>query len=567
MTMRASAVGALGAAIFVALAPAPAAACGGFFCNQEGVDQSKERIVFEVDEENEQVSTHVQIFYQGNSAEFAWVVPVASIPDLFVSSDQMFTNLDRLTRPNFYLAQEFEGDCKGGIWYEDETNFNGSVADSATPGAGGGVTVVSEKQVGPYETAVLQADSSAELLTWLQANNYFLPSALEPALAPYVAGGSYFVALRLQNDKSSGDIAPLGMRYAGTAASIPIQLTSIAATADMRLEVYVLGDKRAVPSNYLHVQINDAAIDWLNWGANYEDVITMAANEAGGQAFATDYAGSTGNFIGSMYQEGRWDLDAIRAVTDPVDVMNQIIWQGFPSSSQMMTLLQTYIPKPTSLSGVDDNSFYNCVECYSDELGDMVVDSDAFADDLDELVVQPMVEAEDMMGRNTWITRLTSSMSPEEMTADPMFVLNGDMGEVSNQHEASLVYECGTGDDALDVYDSPRRLELEDGRVILLPSMRWLDEHGMTGSELLAALQLPAALVIERTSDSGAPIPITDNNSTVDENTDDFNDFVDEINGDGDQPGGCACDATGGGALSLVWLAGLVVAARRRRED
>jgi len=560
---------ALAASVVAAWVPAPAVACGGFFCNQEGVDQSKERIVFEVDEEKEEVSAHVQIFYQGSSMEFAWVLPVASVPELFVSTDQMFTTLDQLTRPNFYLAQEYDGDCQGEIWYEDEADFDGAPSSgTADSGGGGGVTVVSEQQVGPYETAILQADSSAELLTWLQDNSYFLPSALQSALDPYVAGGQYFVALRLQNDKSAGDIAPLGMRYTGTAASIPIQLTSIAATPDMRLEVYMMGDKRAVPSNYLHVQINDAAIDWLNWGSNYDDVITMAADEAGGQAFATDYAGSTSGFLGSMYKEGRWNLDAVRAVTDPVDVMNQIIWQGFPSNAQMMTLLQTYIPKPASLSGLEDRDFYNCLECYESELDGLVVDSDAFADDLDELIVQPLVEAEDMLVRNTWITRLTSSMSPEEMTADPMFVLNADMDEVSNQHKATLIYECGTGDDALDVYDAPRRLELSDGRIIMLPSMRWLHEHGMTGSELLEALQLPAALIIEQTSENGLPIPLTDNNTAVDGNTDDFNDFVNEINGTLDDGAvGCGCDATGGGALSLLWLSGLVAAARRRRES
>ena len=49
-----------------------------------------------------------------------------------------------------------------------------------------------------------------------------------------------------------------------------------------------------------HVQINEAAIDWLNRGSNYSDVVSQAADEAGGRAFATDYAGSVDSQIADI---------------------------------------------------------------------------------------------------------------------------------------------------------------------------------------------------------------------------------------------------------------------------
>jgi hypothetical protein len=48
--------------------------------------------------------------------------------------------------------------------------------------------------------------------------------------------------------------------------TIPIVPTSVAASPDMGLAVHVLGQSRAVPLNYLHVQVNEAAIDWLLYG-------------------------------------------------------------------------------------------------------------------------------------------------------------------------------------------------------------------------------------------------------------------------------------------------------------
>ena len=73
----------------------PAYACGGMFCNvATPVDQAAERIVFTF-EDNQTVTTEVQISYEGAAPDFAWVVPVASEPELFASNDAMFNKIGR----------------------------------------------------------------------------------------------------------------------------------------------------------------------------------------------------------------------------------------------------------------------------------------------------------------------------------------------------------------------------------------------------------------------------------------------------------------------------------------
>ena len=62
---------------------------------------------------------------------------------------------------------------------------------------------------------------------------------------------------------------PSPLTYAADAPGIPIRLTAVATEPDLGILAYVLGEHRAIPTNYLHVQINEAAIDWFFGGFNY----------------------------------------------------------------------------------------------------------------------------------------------------------------------------------------------------------------------------------------------------------------------------------------------------------
>lgn len=540
------------------LATTDASACGGFFCSQVDVDQIGEQIVFGVDPGTGIVETHVQVAYQGSAEEFAWVVPVPEVPELFVSSDMLFQQLRARTRPQFQVETVYNGDC-GWQWdsgWGDDFDADGAGGGPFPASEEDGVEVIAERNVGPYRTVVLRASTSEALLTWLQENNYDLPDSLDPVLAPYVASESYFVALGLLNDRDVGDLKPLGMRYAATQPMIPIQLTSIAATPDMRLEVYVLGEERAVPSNYLHVQVNEAAIDWLSWGSNYEDVITRAADEAGGQAFATDFSGSTTPFQGMLYTEGRFNTSAFDGVTDPVEAMNLVMGGGFPADGTTLGILRRFLPVP---EGLDEQSFYNCVECYAEQLEGVTVDGTAMGAAFEEEVVTPLRDAESLFSRFSTLSRMTSSISPIEMTVDPMFVFNPDMGDVSNVHSATVEYDCRDGE---DVTDAERRVVLADGRVILLPPMRFFNDGDVTTAEYIEDATVYAASIVERTSESGLPEVLVDRSADIDGVIRENNDNVDDLFGQS-ACGGCShTGAPVGGLFGLLALLGL---SRRKR--
>ncbi|MBS12305.1 MAG: hypothetical protein CME19_11965 [Gemmatimonadetes bacterium] len=101
--------------------------------------------------------------------------------------------------------------------------------------------------------------------------------------------GFHFVALKLAPGKDLGDIEPIALTYVAKKPGIPTQLTAITTDPDLGVIAWVLAENRAIPENYLQVEVNDAKIYWLNGGQNYADLVAEAANEAGGNAFTTDY--------------------------------------------------------------------------------------------------------------------------------------------------------------------------------------------------------------------------------------------------------------------------------------
>ncbi|MCB9674894.1 MAG: DUF2330 domain-containing protein [Alphaproteobacteria bacterium] len=480
-----------------------ALACGGMFCDpgplEVQVVQNAERIAFHVDEDAGTVEAHVQIFYEGPPDAFGWVVPVAKQPEVFLSTDALFDVLAQQLAPTVRLDQVQEGNCRfgrgGGIGCTSEMSLNAAPrevdVDADTDDAP--VSVVDDGQVGPYDYVVLQASTSDALLAWLGENSYAVPDGLSGVLQPYLASDSHFLAVRLSKDRDTGDIAPLGWRYTGDAASIPIQLTSIASAPDLRLEVSVFGAARAVPTSYLHVAINEANLDWFSGGTNYYDVVSRAADQAGGHAFATDYAGPVGFLAGSLWNGQREaGAEAVVAATDPLSFFTAWNDLQLGGSANVVAAFAGH--------GVAVDDFGQLLTAQ-----DLVeVDLALLAADLERFVFAPYRRGEALF-EQPWVTRLSSSLDADEMTVDPVFELNADMAPVDNRHEATMFIECN----GKQFTEAPRRLELSDGRAYRFPPTGELG--GRTDSELwLARSSAIEAIRIEQPSKHGQPEVIAD---------------------------------------------------------
>lgn len=530
---------------------APSAwACGGLFCDAvQPVDQSGEKILFVIDEAAESVEVHVQISYQGPSEEFSWILPVPSTPELFLSVDDGLSRLAAATNPTFIPVVEQVGRCiqppfvaladKGSV---DEDN--------------GGVQITAESQVGPYDTQVLTATDATVLVQWLEDNGYDLPDGAIDRIRPYVAAGSSFVGLKLSKDRDVGDLAPFGVRYAGTEPVIPLQLTGVAAAPDMRLQPFVLGARRAVPENYLHVVVNELAVDWLNGAGNYQDVITRAANEAGGLAFATDFAGPVGGLQLHFWGEGQYPLEQVAAARTVGELTNWLVqpfafdtsWQReprFPVTAGTAPILARFVAVPEGLTPAE---FFACPGCYGPIYDALPVDGAALSAALDAEWVEPMARLQRHVDALPYLTRLTSSISADEMTIDPRFVLNDVMGDVSAAHQATLQVLCNGLHTASA---APRRLVLSDGRTLDLPPQDQVGTDFSWDGWVGELADFPVVR-IEQTARTGQPVVTVD--------------FAADIDAILAGRRGCGCDVGGAGSMWGVGLAGVAAALRRRRR-
>jgi hypothetical protein len=414
-------------------------ACGGFFCNNsQPVDQTGEKILFIVDEAADRVTAHVQIQYSGASQDFSWVVPVSSVPEIDVGTDEVFSRLFFATQPSYRIERSTRGECDTCPYAGGDADADGDTdadtdADADADSDADGVLIVDSGVVGPYETVTLSSDDPQALEDWLAANGYDIPATAGPIIAAYVAADFYFVGLKLTKDADVGDLQPIVLRMSGTAPCIPLRLTAIAATPDMQVFAWVLGNSRAVSTNYLDVVPNDVFV--FSGEMDHATAARTAIEAAGGRAFVTDFAGSAVPFRSAL--DSAYDTERIRPLDSPADVVSELRFQGMFGSALLYAILEQYMPPP---AGVDAPSFYACPDCY--DLTGYTFDADALADALEARIARPLEEVHDEFWMYSTLTRLYTVISPGEMTEDPEFAMTDAAPSVDTVRTAQVVRDC-----------------------------------------------------------------------------------------------------------------------------
>ncbi len=429
---------------------APAWACGGFFCFTQPVDQSAERILYL--QRGNQITVHIQISYKGDDTQFSWVLPLQKQPTLGIGSDSVFQVLEQFTAPSFVLDWKQKDNCNPYYGCMDKAYASGG-GGPPVPGANGGVTVLAQQNVGPYETAVIQGDTGAAIVKWLNDNKFVQPKETTALIDVYVKQKYVFLALKLQKDKGTGDLAPIVITLDESSPCLPLRLTQLAAQPDMPIVAWVLGQHRAIPKNFLHVVLNEATIDWLGGASNYKTVVSKAVDQASGHAFTTEYAQATSKFQGK-FLDPNWKAGDLDGITDPGKFLQALMDKGYPRTTQMQNLIRKYISKPDAYKTVSDQEFYGCIQnngtgspCdeYKAAVAKQPFDNVAFAKDVQDLIVAPLADIQKAFGDLPYLTRLFTTVSPEEMNKDPIFSFNPDLPDVDAQHHAQAEPICATG--------------------------------------------------------------------------------------------------------------------------
>lgn len=300
-----SLLGLVGVAVVASFAR-DAGACGGCFAPRESVTVvTDHRMALSVS--TTQTVLWDQIHYSGDPAEFAWVLPVRQGARVELSRDEWFQALEQTTAPVVYGPTQNRAGCALGGCSADSTS-------ASTAAGGGGVQVLADKTVGPYETVTLRSTDPNALSSWLLEHGYDIPTSIEPVIADYVAKGFDFIALRLVPGCNVRSMQPVRIVTPGADASLPLRMIGAGAGAKVGLTLYVIGEGRYHTKNF-----PDAVVDWsqLDWIAaenrsNYTELTTAAMGQAEGRAWLTEYAGQPGVVSSGFYGVGLSLFDAYK---------------------------------------------------------------------------------------------------------------------------------------------------------------------------------------------------------------------------------------------------------------
>ncbi|MEM6290732.1 MAG: DUF2330 domain-containing protein [Myxococcota bacterium] len=577
-------------------APQDAEACGGFFCDggpqPMPVDQTGEDILFVMDDAG--VEVHIRVEYDGEAENFAWIIPVSSVPtDFNVGSEALIDAVKAASVPTYGItntADDCSLDDAEGFGDTDASPGEGGFGTSGATGGdsgdgddGGGPVVLAEETVGAFDITVIGEGEGQELTAqqvfdWLGENGYQQDEAALPIIEEYLQEDHSFAAIKLNGSAGVDELHPIALKFDHAAPCVPLRLTRIAASDDMDVRAYFLADDRVVPQTYKHVLVNPLKIDWINQAANYKEVITKAvdAESAEGRAFVTEYAGGSEVIdTWQLYQE-QWDASAFEGLA-AIDVINTLQSQGLFSCQYdweldddvcfgTHALIEGLLIEFLVPEGMDPREFYNDPAAFQDAIDLERWNNGAdFAQRMRERIIEPGLNARDLVRNHDYLTRMYTTISPSEMTKDPMFFVKPDLEEVPNIRTATNRSLCN-GD---NVWTLP------DGREVYVPlGESWPD---IGGDEFWEE-------EVDEMSDQGAPMILVDNSQAINEQLRAYNtaqgwDGSGENGGveggdaaddeDALARGGCGCttsDPVSGAVWSLGFLVGFGVIGRRRRR-
>lgn len=563
------------------LLPSLASACGGTFCDGGGppmpVEQTGEDVLFV--QEGDQLETHVLIRYEGEAENFSWVVPVMTIPEIDVGSEPLFGRLSQATAPRSQVTNS----C-----FVDEPEAFVALFDSGSPSE---PEVVDTFSAGAFEGVVLDGGTVQGVMTWLEDNGYATDAAAEPILAEYLENDFLFVAFKLKGGEGVDEIHPIVIRQDTDEPCVPIRLTSIAAEDDMGVRVYFLDDTRWVPTNYKHVELNRLRIAWPedrgNYAGRYNELLTLAVDEAGGRAFATQFAG-----VHSVSQNGvvdpAWDGEAYVGL-EPKQALELMVehnlmfcteWNGCVGLHALSSgVLREFLPAP---QGTTEATYWEAVLGGQDPQDLDTWSGQQLGDRLEERIFEPGRHASDLLDSYPYLTRLGTTISAHEMTKDPIFGRNYDLDDVDPAWTGTV---HGTDDDPscdeFSVYEFEAATFCTDGEWPELGPYASRVEQFLDGGG-------PPMVSYDATQDIEEAVATHNASACMGIDMPDPPDGEEDTGGDdggmggdsgaGDESGGptssgesagCACDAPGGpGQKGLGWglFALFGIAAIRRKK-
>ena len=389
---------ALGSAVGAVLATsADARACGGDFgppSTQTNVDLvSGHRMIFRV---TPQATTlYDEISYMGSPQSFAWVLPIQGPVTVGLSSDIVFAALDSLTQTTLVSPPPpFCGDCScdcGGTGSSSGSSSSGGGFGGGGGADAGGVSIIGQQTVGPYQTVQLQSTDPNALTNWLTSNGYTINTDVQPVIAAYVKEGFDFLALKLAPNQGVSAMRPVRVTTPGAGLSLPLRMVAAGTGANVTVTLWVLGDGRYDTQSFPSFVISPSDVTW-NW---YDEF-----GGPGGNDYATVQAAREASF-----NHAAWQIESAMTMV-PFEIEMPIL--ADPAS-------QDYLPISPSDAGGDAGGV--------SETADQVRQDDL-------AMLFPTTT-------DVWVTRMRGDLARAALANDLVLQAAASQSEISNIYQVT----------------------------------------------------------------------------------------------------------------------------------
>jgi len=210
------------------LVPSVAWADGCFFppIGKDITEPSQIAAIFYSDGQEDLI---IQVSYEGDVEDFAWVVPVPSLPEIKAVNFELFIDLSSLT------SQSYDYFPGNGRVFEEE------------------VMVYERKRVGSYDAATLSSEDPDSLINWLKENGYNFPEDARDIMGHYIEKNWYFVAMKISEEKQQelypppqtpgGTIHPVRFSFKNNEIIYPLKISSIN-KGETQVLLYVFADHK-----------------------------------------------------------------------------------------------------------------------------------------------------------------------------------------------------------------------------------------------------------------------------------------------------------------------------------
>lgn len=235
-----------------------------------------------------------QFQYQGDPADFSWVLPVRPGAYVEVAEDAWLASLDTFTSPvvvppQLNCASSNGGGCSCGAIESDAASARG-FDDSANGGPG--VSVVRRERVGPYDTVVLRSEDPEALTDWLVVNGYSIPDEIRPVIDAYVDEGNDFLALRLAPSVGVDQMEPVRVITPGGDYLLPLRMVAAGVGSYVDIKLFVIAEGRYTMPDMAEVAIDERKLeyDFATNSHNYLALRAAALAQNGGKSALVSYA-------------------------------------------------------------------------------------------------------------------------------------------------------------------------------------------------------------------------------------------------------------------------------------